>query len=166
MAPPYASFACTFRNYLCAEPGCSNFAIELSRRASCERDVHTVECLANFTTELRKRTDGRTPAAVVAEVNPHLPPTEHRAWSYRFSESGGGGGELGYCAQHSEPASRMPKVRFWEDCLIPRAAQAEKQRFLAEHPEYVEAVCRYRAGVDLKGILQMAPEIWRVPELS
>lgn len=147
-------FACTFRNYLCAEPGCGEYAMEPGRRASCENDVHTPYCLTNLTLALRERIDGRLPAEAVPAANPLLPPEMHRA-----PPSTEPGAELGYCFRHSAPSTRQAKAEFWESCLGPRANMEDKERFLAENPDYVEAVRKYRAGVDLKGLLKMSSEV-------
>ncbi|KAK8079620.1 hypothetical protein PG997_007438 [Apiospora hydei] len=150
--------ACTFRNLLCAEEDCDNYALEPERRAACQLRYadgtadHTPVCRMNLVDILEQRRKYPDAVAVVsADYGPEFPKSALRAAP--CSEKGA---ELGYCATHSNPGGRDAKVRFWEQCEYSRSLRlrGEKIKFLEEYAKYVKTVKEW-CRVDLDALVRM-----------
>lgn len=139
--------ACTFRNYLCAKDGCNQYALEPCRRAACVHDKHTEFCLANLadTLALRRQHPDDAVKVVGDTYGPGFPESMYKAPP--FEEPA----QIGYCAEHSDGGSAGAKAAFWGK----RESKEEKVKFVEGDAVYVETVCKWRSGLDLKGLLEV-----------
>ncbi|KAK8091174.1 hypothetical protein PG994_000679 [Apiospora phragmitis] len=155
--------ACTFRNRLCAEDECDNYALEPTRRAACQqrfagKDDHTAFCHLNLIDVLEQRRKYPDAVEIVAaDYGPGFPKSALQAPP--CSEPGA---ELGYCGQHSYLGGREAKVKFWEQICgghdgsggSRQSRDEDRRKFLEEYAVYVETVHKW-CRVDLKELLKM-----------
>ncbi|KAK7928234.1 hypothetical protein PG985_005232 [Apiospora marii] len=142
--------ACTFRNYLCAKDGCNQYALEPCRRAACVNDKHTEFCLANLvgTLALRRQYPNDAVKVVGDTYGPGFPESMYKAPAFGERDA-----QIGYCAEHgdSDSAAAADKAKFWGQ----RGTVEEKREFVEGNAVYVEMVCKWRSGLDLKGLLKV-----------